>query len=99
MYQCYAREFQGTIGAKARYYSWMRTILRTFIHSNGKRRVLIVRSDNGSYGFDAEHWSDESPEMTWIPDRQYPFSVCDSEEIACREAIGRVEWLHEATST
>jgi hypothetical protein len=71
-------------------------VLRTIVDSTGKRRVLIVRRESGVYGFEEEHWSDEPLEQCWIPSRasrQYAFSICGSEDIALREAMGRVDWL------
>ena len=68
-------------------------ILHTFTDQSGKRRVLIVQRDNGAYGFEEEHWSDEPLEHCWIRQGQYPFSICDSEETALREAVGRIGWL------
>ena len=68
-------------------------VLHTLVDASEKRRVLIVRRDNGAYGFEEEHWSDEPLELCWIRHGQYPFSICDSEETALREAHGRIAWL------
>ena len=73
------------------------TVLRKIVDLTGKHRVLIVRRDNGNYGWEVEHWSDEPMEQCWIRSGQYPFSICSSEEIALGEALGRVEWLAAAT--
>ncbi len=72
------------------------TVLRTITDSTGKRRVLLLRRENGAFGYEVEHWSDEPMERCWIPLGQYPFSICGSEEIALREALGRVDWLPAA---
>jgi hypothetical protein len=69
------------------------TILKEFVDPTGKYRVLIVRRENGNFGWEVEHWSDEPLELCWIRPGQYPFSICGSEEIALREALGRVDWL------
>ncbi|HEY2589884.1 MAG TPA: hypothetical protein VGI81_29335 [Tepidisphaeraceae bacterium] len=69
------------------------TVLRTISDSTGKRRVLIVRHANGAFGFEVEQWSDDPMERCWIRERQRPLSICGSEEIALREAMGRVDWL------
>jgi hypothetical protein len=69
------------------------TVLRTIVDSTGKRRVLIVRRDNGAYGFEEERWSDDPLEHCWTPSGKYSFSICATEEIAMREAAGRVGWL------
>ncbi len=75
------------------------TVLRTIADSTGKRRVLILRRENGAFGFEVEHWSDEPMEQCWIRPGQYPFSLCGSEEIALREALGRVDWLSAAVES
>jgi hypothetical protein len=59
-----------------------------------KRRVIIRGSSGGTYTFVEEYFSDEPLEMSWIPltyRRSIP--ICESFEIAMREARGRVEWL------
>lgn len=69
------------------------TVLRMISDATRLRRVLIVRRGNGSYGWEAEYWSDEPLEQSWVRIGQRPLSVCDSEETAVREAMGRVDWL------
>lgn len=68
-------------------------ILRTINDSEGKRRVYIVRRDNGTFGYEEEYWSDDPYEKCWIPLGDYPLCICDSEETALREAMGNVDWL------
>ena len=75
------------------------TVLKKIVDPTGKHRVLIVQRANGSYGWEVEHWSDKPLEQCWIRPGQYPFSICGSEEIALREALGRVEWLAAATGS
>ncbi|HEY0008899.1 MAG TPA: hypothetical protein VGB55_09260 [Tepidisphaeraceae bacterium] len=75
------------------------TFLRKIVDSTGKHRVLIVQRTNGSYGWEVEYWSDEPLEQCWVRRGQYPYSICDSEEVALREALGRVEWLATATGS
>jgi hypothetical protein len=75
------------------------TVLRKIVDPTGNHRVLIVRRDNGTYGWEVEHWNDEPLEQCWIRPGQYPFSICGSEGIALREALGRVEWLAAATGS
>jgi hypothetical protein len=75
------------------------TVLRKIVDPTGKHRVLILQRANGSYGWEVEQWSDEPLEQCWIRPEQYPFSICGSEEIALREALGRVEWLAAATES
>ena len=70
-------------------------VLRTIVDNTGMRRVLIIRRSDGLFRFEVEHWSDEPKELCWIPRGGRSVSLCDSEEIALREAIGRVDWLQE----
>ena len=67
--------------------------LQTIYDNSGKRRVIIFQRDDGSFGFDAEHLSDELLEMAWLPSRFD--SHCDTAERALAEARGRVQWLAE----
>ena len=79
----------------------MKQVLKTIYHPDADRRVLIVRHDNGFYGFEEEKLADpyegyelmEGREKMWMILDQRPFCVCDSAEIAEHEARGRVEWL------
>jgi len=66
----------------------------TYTSDDGKRRVRIERfRDRGWYTFTEEHFSDDPLEMAWCPLKRDSFPVCDSLEIAIREARGRVDWL------
>jgi hypothetical protein len=67
--------------------------LQTIYDDSGKRRVVIFQRDDGSFGFDAEHFSDEPLEMAWLPSGFD--SRCDTAERALVEARGRVGWLAE----
>ncbi len=58
-----------------------------------KRRVIIFQRNDGSFGFDEEHFSDEPLEMAWLQ-AGYD-SRCDTAERALGEARGRVGWLAE----
>lgn len=63
-----------------------------------KRRVVVVQTADGSYGFVEEFFSTEPEEQCWIPvtkGRSIP--ICDSIETALREARGRVDWLTDAS--
>ncbi len=44
----------------------MKTI-QTITEDPGKRRVVIFQRDDGSFGFEAEYFSDDRPEMAWLP--------------------------------
>jgi hypothetical protein len=72
----------------------MKTI-QTIYDGSRKRRVVIFQRDDGSFGFDAEHFFDDPLEMAWL---QSGFdSRCDTAERALVEARGRVRWLAETT--
>ena len=60
----------------------MERILRTFEHPDGKRRVLIVQRENGTFGYEQEklvyRYEDEEmrekwPEMSWTRPGQYEY--------------------------
>jgi len=68
-------------------------VLQTLTDITGKRRVHIFKRENGTFGFEEEYWSDDEFERCWIPAGRQMFSICDSQEIALREARGRIGWL------
>jgi hypothetical protein len=70
--------------------------LRTITSIDGKRRVRIVKRENGHFSFDEEYFSDEPNEKCWLPYGYSRGSYSDSEDIAIREACSRVDWLAEA---
>jgi hypothetical protein len=68
----------------------------TFYDRDRKRRVIVSPLGDGCYTFEEEAFSDDPFEMCWIPltgGRSYP--ICESYDIALREARGRVAWLAE----
>jgi len=71
----------------------LNTVVRILSEDSGLRRVLIVRRENDTFGFEEEHWSDEPLEQCWIQRGHYSISICDSEEAAIREAHNRISWL------
>lgn len=72
----------------------MKTI-QTIYDGSRKRRVVIFQREDGSFGFDAEFFSDEPLEMAWLPSGFD--SRCDTADRALAEARGRVSWLSETT--
>jgi hypothetical protein len=72
------------------------TVIRTIVDSAGKHRVLILQRPDGAFTFEAQYWSDEPLEMCWIPRGERSVCICESEETAMREALGRVDWLAAA---
>lgn len=79
----------------------MQRVLKTFTHTDGKRRVLIVQKSKGIFGYVVEKltYLDEETEdrakAFWHPLGQKPLALCDTAETAEREARGRVDWLNE----
>jgi hypothetical protein len=71
----------------------MESVVKVFVHQDGKRRVLIVRHPNGSHGFEEEYWSDGPLELCWCRCTKNPLTICDTLETAEREALGRIGWL------
>lgn len=62
----------------------------------GKRRVAILRRESGSFYYRIEHFSEHPLEMCWIPHRQLPVGIYESEEKAEKEARANVDWLKDA---
>jgi hypothetical protein len=76
-------------------------LVKTLTHPDGLRRVHIVERTSGQFGYEVEEcvrvYEDPSypDEKCWVPNGQYPLSICDSAETAEREARGRVAWLND----
>ena len=69
------------------------TVLHEIYDSNRARRVLIVQRSSGSFGYEEEYFSQEPLELCWCRLSQVPFCICQSAEIALKEARGRVAWV------
>jgi hypothetical protein len=70
--------------------------IRICYDSSGKKRVLIIRRDDGFYTFQEEHFSDDPFEMCWIvKTSNRSLSICETMETALTEAMGRIHWLSE----
>lgn len=67
-----------------------RNDIKTIYDEPDVRRVIIFRRDDGSFGFEDQHYCDE---QCWIPTGRYSESFCDSAERAEAEARSRVHWL------
>lgn len=74
-------------------------VVETHTDASGKRRVHIVRCDDGTFTFTEERFSDDPFDQAWIP-QTYRRSApgCSSSEAALREARGRVDWLRDDLS-
>ena len=73
----------------------MDSIVKELTARDGKRKVRIFRREDRSFGFEALRFSDEPLEMCWIPDGRFSACVAESQEVAEREARGRVDWLRD----
>jgi hypothetical protein len=69
------------------------TTVQTITDETRKRRVVVFRRDDGSFGFEEERFSDEPLESAWIPFGRYSVCRCDTAERALVEARSRVPWL------
>lgn len=66
-------------------------IKKTFMKSDGTRKVEIFQRENKTFGFEELEFGSE--ENSWYPVGEYSFAVIDSLDNAIREAEGRVSWL------
>ncbi|HCS48296.1 MAG TPA: hypothetical protein DIW61_08605 [Candidatus Aminicenantes bacterium] len=71
----------------------MRSIIKELMAHDGKRKVQIFRREDGTFGFEALRFSDETLEMCWIPDGRYSECFTGDEQTAESEARSRVPWL------
>ncbi len=67
--------------------------IKEIYDSSRQYRVVIFRREDGSFGFEDQHFSDYPREHCWIPHGLYSTSFCDTAEKAESEARGRVKWL------
>ncbi len=63
-----------------------------------KRKVVIYKSADGSFGFEPMKYITDDFGDSWIPYGQYSMCITDSAESAEREARGRCDWLAEDLS-
>lgn len=66
-------------------------IKKTFVKSDGMRKVEIFQRENKTFGFRELEFGLE--ENSWYPVGRYSLAVIDSLDNAIREAEGRVPWL------
>ena len=69
--------------------------VRTITDAPGLRRVVIYRREAGSFGFEEQRFSTAPEERCWLPVGRHSEAICLTEEIAIREARGRVSWLSD----
>jgi hypothetical protein len=73
----------------------MKTVVRELVASDGMRKVVLYRRDDGTFGFESLRFSEDSLEKCWIPHGRFSECIASSADIAEREARGRVEWLRD----
>ena len=73
----------------------MKSVVKELLADNGTRKVQIFQREDGSFGFEAFRLSDDPFEMCWIPYGRFSECVARNEQIAEREARGRVDWLRD----
>ena len=61
------------------------------------RRVAIFHRESGTFYYQLEHFSGHPFEMCWIPNRQLPIGIYESEEKAENEARANVDWLQDGS--
>jgi hypothetical protein len=73
----------------------MHGIKKTFLNSDGTRKVEVFQRADNTFGFEElKFWQEE---QAWLPVGKYSIAIIDSLERAITEAKGRVAWLnHEA---
>ena len=67
--------------------------VRTFHDSKGKRRLVIFRRSDGTFGFDEWFFLDE--ENSWALCRKESEAVLDTLDRAIQEATDRVGWMKD----
>jgi hypothetical protein len=67
------------------------TVKKTFVKSDGTRKVEIFQRENKTFGFEELEFGSE--ENSWYPVGRYSFAIIDSFDNAIREAQDRIRWL------
>lgn len=73
----------------------MNSVVRELIARDGKRKVQIFQRADGSFGFESAYFSEDPFEMCWVRERAFSVCIAASQEIAEREARGRIDWLSD----
>jgi hypothetical protein len=60
---------------------------------DGSRRVVICRREAGTFYYEVEHFSSHPAERCWIPARQLPIGIYESQARAEQAARADVDWL------
>ena len=67
------------------------TTKKTFVKSDGTRRVDIFQREDKTFGFEELKFG--AQENAWYPVGGHSLAIIDSFENALREAQSRVQWL------
>ena len=70
-------------------------VIKTIVSQDQAKRVIIFQRTDGTFGFEAQHWSDDEREQCWLPEGKYSATRTESAESALREALHRVYWLSQ----
>ena len=73
-----------------------RLVVETLYDPAQRRRVLIFKRSDETFGFEEQYYSDAPTERSWIPVAAQFATRVGSAEDAAREARGRVSWLSGA---
>lgn len=69
-------------------------IIKIIYKLDQKKRVIFFQK-NSNFSFEEEYFSADPLEMVWISTGRQFLTICDSIDIAIREAKGRIPWLEE----
>ncbi|MGB7256872.1 MAG: hypothetical protein WBD48_02200 [Pseudolabrys sp.] len=82
----------------------MSRVVKTILHPDGKRRVIIILRDDALFSYEVEElklaYDAELAEQlqdfrtVWTPVR-HDLTICQSQEDAEREARGAISWLKD----
>jgi hypothetical protein len=72
-------------------------VLRSWISADGQRRLQLIERDDGYFSFSAEERAlNAHSQPCWTPIWPHDYPICETAEIAEREAVARVDWLDSA---
>lgn len=71
----------------------VKNVIKKIASEDRTRRVIVFQRTDGTFGFEAQHWSNDEKEQCWLPAGKYSAARTESAESALREALQRVDWL------
>jgi len=72
------------------------TIIQSIVFDDQKRRVIVFRRDDGSFGFEEQQASDNPSKPEWTPTSDHAATRFDAVAGALIAARRHVPWLAEA---